>query len=376
MHINHRTWSRQKAQPNQLAFPADYATIATEELRRTARTTHSRLQLEQAITRIWQLDISSKKRDEIKEARGSLEQTRRPTVPALEAILYEPFAVLDHGFIRVIDYMGDDTAVVQAARVSYGKGVKRKLDDVSLIRYLMKNRHTTPFEMAEIKLHIKLPIFVARQWVRHRTANINEISGRYSVLDREFYIPSAETVARQSKTNRQGRGDALSRHKADKVRELLRRESERAYENYQTLLGHGNLGDDQDHLDVARELARLSLTLNTYTEWYWKIDLHNLFNFLELRSDLHSQFEIRAYADVIMNVVKTWMPTCFEAFIEFRRDSITLSRQEARTLKLILKNEVITEGESGLTEREWMELTQRFGLPGMKRIGDSKDVDK
>ncbi len=205
--------------------------------------------------------------------------TRRPTVAALEAWLGTARPVLDHGFVRVVDYMGDDAAVVQAARVSYGRGTKPGRADVALIRYLMRHRHTTPFEMCEIKYHIKLPIFVARQWIRHRTANVNEISARYSILDREFYVPALENLAAQSTDNRQGRGEPLDPERAAAVLAILRTDAERAHDHYQALLDQG----------LARELARINLTLATYTQWYWKIDLHNLLHFLSLRLDPHAQ---------------------------------------------------------------------------------------
>ena len=210
--------------------------------------------------------------------------TRRPTAPGLEARLAEPIPVLDHGFIRVVDYMGDDAAIVQAARVSYGAGTKTARDDAGLIRYLMRHWHSTPFEMCEIKLHVKLPVFVARQWIRHRTANVNEYSARYSILDREFYIPAPEHLAAQSRVNNQGRGETLEGAEAARVLDMLRADADTAYDHYQAMLSQ----DGQQGL--ARELARMNLPANVYTQWYWKVDLHNLFHFLRLRADPHAQY--------------------------------------------------------------------------------------
>ena len=225
--------------------------------------------------------------DEIAAQRAEPHPTRRATVPALEEILYEPLPVLDHGFVRVVDYMGDDAAVVQAARVSYGRGTRRVSEDQGLINYLMRHRHTTPFEMCEIKYHVKLPIFVARQWIRHRTANVNEYSARYSILDNEFYVPSPEHLAAQTTTNRQGRGEVLDGAAAQHVLDLLREDAERAYAGYADLLNEDASGTPLDPArpGFARELARLNLSLSFYTQWYWKTDLHNLMHFLSLRAD-------------------------------------------------------------------------------------------
>ena len=240
---------------------------------------------------------------EVARQRTRSHETLRATVPALEKILYTPIDLLDHGFVRVVDYMGDAAAVVQAARVSYGRGTQTRSSDRTLIRYLMRHHHTTPFEMCEIKLHVKLPIFVARQWVRHRTANINEYSARYSILDREFYIPDAEVIASQSERNRQGRGDLVPAEQAAWVQELLIQDALRAYDHYGELLNQDPNGDplDPGRDGLARELARINLSLNYYTQWYWKVDLHNLLNFLHLRADAHAQYEIRVYAETILN---------------------------------------------------------------------------
>ena len=236
---------------------------------------------------------------EVKELRAQRTETRRATVPALEEILYAPIPVLDHGFVRVIDYMGDDAAICQAARVSYGRGTKLVRQDAGLINYLMRHRHTTPFEMCEIKYHVKLPIFVARQWIRHRTANVNEYSARYSVLDREFYIPAPDQLAAQSQGNRQGRGDVLEGEEAARVLELLKADAARCYDHYEEMLNTREDGSviDPQRSGLARELARMNLPLNVYTQWYWKLDLHNLLHFVHLRADSHSQYEIRAYAE-------------------------------------------------------------------------------
>ena len=243
------------------------------------------------------MPLTDDQRAEIESLRADTAQTRRPTVPALEKMLFEATPVLDHGFVRVIDYMGDDAAIVQAARVSYGRGTRKVSEDAGLIRYLMRHRHSTPFEMCEIKYHVKLPIFVARQWIRHRTANVNEISARYSILDREFYLPAPEHLAAQSATNRQGRGDVIDAPQSAEILDLLRTDATRTYDNYAYML---NEAQDPARQGLARELARMNLTLNTYTQWYWKADLHNLLSFLSLRADPHAQWEIRAYAEAML----------------------------------------------------------------------------
>jgi len=300
---------------------------------------------------------------EIQEARSILAETRRPTVPALEEILYTPFPVLDHGFVRVVDYMGDDAAIVQAARVSYGRGTRRISEDRGLIRYLMRHWHTTPFEMCEIKLHVKLPIFVARQWIRHRTANVNEYSARYSILDREFYIPGPEQVAPQSAINKQGRSDASSAEAADAVRSLLREDSERAYSRYLWMLNDEAGADHEpDRPGVARELARIGLGLNTYTQWYWKVDLHNLLRFLRLRADPHAQYEIRVYADAILEIVKQWVPISHEAFLEYQMGAFSLSASALQLVRRALAGEAVGFDQSGLSRREWDELDAVLSL--------------
>jgi thymidylate synthase (FAD) len=300
---------------------------------------------------------------EIAALRQSSAATRRPTVPALEELLFQPMPVLDHGFIRVIDYMGDDAAVVQAARVSYGRGTRRVSEDAGLIRYLMRHRHTTPFEMCEIKYHVKLPIFVARQWIRHRTANVNEYSARYSVLDREFYIPEPEHLAAQSRSNRQGRGAVLSGAEAAEVLDLLRADAVRCHDHYTLMLNEdaGGAVLDPTRQGLARELARMNLTLNTYTQWYWKTDLHNLLNFLALRADAHAQYEIRAYAEAMMRTVEAWLPATFAAFREYRLGAVLLSASMLAVVRRMLAGETVAQPDSRLSKREWTELMAALG---------------
>ena len=286
-------------------------------------------------------------------------ETKRVTVPGLESFLEKPVPVLDHGFVRLVDYMGSDQSIVQAARVSYGKGTKRKSEDRALIFYLMRHRHTTPFEMCEIKLHVKMPIFVARQWVRHRTANINEYSARYSILSKEFYMPSPEHMAAQSESNNQGREPApLPRDQVNSLLSLLRRDSLQCYDTY---MSHMNMSETGEPLDperdgLARELSRMNLTLNYYTEMYWKIDLHNLFHFLHLRADAHSQWEIQAYAQAIMPLVQAWVPMAFEAFQEYRQGGVSFSKSGLDVIKRLIRGEQVTRKDTGLSQREWSEM--------------------
>ena len=300
---------------------------------------------------------------EIEGQRAKTVPTRRITVEALEEILYRPLPVLDHGFVRVIDYMGDDSAVVQAARVSYGSGTRRVTEDAGLIRYLMRHRHTTPFEMCEIKYHVKLPIFVARQWIRHRTANVNEYSARYSILDKEFYIPAPDQLSSQSAANRQGRGDVLGGEDARRVLEILREDSERTYAHYEEMLNENVAGDELDpgRTGLARELARMNLTLNTYTQWYWKIDLHNLLHFLSLRADAHAQYEIRAYADIMLDTLKRWVPITCQAFMDYRMGGVHLSAQGLDVVKRLIAGETVVREDVGLSAREWRELMASLG---------------
>jgi thymidylate synthase (FAD) len=300
---------------------------------------------------------------EIAAQRAQSAATARPTVPALEALLYQAIPILDHGFVRVIDYMGDDAAIVQAARVSYGRGTRRVSEDAGLIRYLMRHRHSTPFEMCEIKYHVKLPIFVARQWIRHRTANVNEYSARYSILDREFYIPAPEHLAAQAVTNRQGRGAVLEGAEAAEVLDLLRDDAARNYDHYAAMLNEDASGApvDPNRQGLARELARMNLTLNTYTQWYWKTDLHNLFHFLSLRADPHAQYEIRVYAEAMLNTVEAWVPQACSAFRDYRLGAVTLSAQMLAVVKRMLGGETVDQPSSGLNRREWTELMGSLG---------------
>ena len=336
------------------------------------------------------MSLTPEQQAEIDALRQEKAETRRATVPAVEEILYEALPVLDHGFVRVVDYMGDDAAIVQAARVSYGRGTKRTRDDQGLINYLMRNAHTSPFEMCEIKLHVKLPIFVARQWIRHRMANVNEYSARYSVLDREFYVPEGEQLATQSATNNQGRGEVsageqlalgavpapqdvpqqgsrrrtarerstdaqrarAAQSETQRVQESMTADAQRSFDQYDSLLDGG----------FARELARIGLPLSTYTQWYWKTDLHNLLHFLALRGDPHAQWEIREYADVILDVVKRWVPLTASAFHRYRIGGARLSEEGLTIVKRLLAGERIDESQLDMSPREWRELKQTLGL--------------
>ena len=292
---------------------------------------------------------------EIAAARSTPRQTLRAVSEGMEAHLYHAHPVLDHGFIRVIDYMGDDAAIVQAARVSYGAGTKHVQNDEGLIRYLMRHWHSTPFEMCEVKLHVKLPVFVARQWIRHRTANVNEYSARYSVLDREFYIPAPEQLAAQSVVNNQGRGEVLSGEESARVLEMLKSDANRAYDHYEAMLSQ----DGQQGL--ARELARMNLPANIYTQWYWKVDLHNLFHFLRLRADPHAQYEIRVYAEAIAACVKDWVPLAYAAFEDYRMGGVTLSAKAIAVVKRMLTGEKVTQETSGMSKGEWREFEGVLG---------------
>ena len=307
--------------------------------------------------------LTWEQQDEVAGQRGETRPTRRATVPALEETLYEPVPVLDHGFIRVIDYMGDDEAIVQAARVSYGRGTRRTSEDQGLINYLKRHRHTTPYEMCEIKYHVKLPIFVARQWIRHRTANVNEYSGRYSILDNEFYIPAPEHLAAQATTNRQGRGTLLEGAVAQHVLDLLQEEAERAYRGYADLLNEDATGAaiDPSRPGLARELARMNLSLNFYTQWYWKTDLHNLMHFLTLRGDLHAQYEIRAYAEAMLGTLARWVPMTHAAFLEYHLNAALVSASALGVIRRLLAGETVAPEASGLSQREWRELMAVLG---------------
>ena len=310
------------------------------------------------------MKLTEEQKKDIKNQQSQKFTTKRVIAPDLEDILFEALPILDHGFIRVIDYMGDDTSIVQAARVSYGKGTKKVNTDAGLIKYLMRHWHSTPFEMCEIKYHIKLPIFIARQWIRHRTANVNEYSARYSILDKEFYLPSKENLAAQSTNNRQGRGEIITGDQAKEVLDLLKGDAERTYDNYETMLNERYDGStiDEKKTGLARELARMNLTLNTYTQWYWKTDLLNLMNFLRLRADHHAQYEIRAYADVMLETLKRWVPTTYEAFMDYRVGGTEVSSKGKAVIKKLIKGENISIDETDLSKREWNELMIAFNL--------------
>ena len=289
-------------------------------------------------------------------------KTRRVTVKKLENMLYKTYKVLDRGFVRVIDYMGDDSSIVQAARVSYGKGTKRLSQDKSLINYLLSHRHSTPFEMNEIKFHIKLPIFVARQWIRHRTANVNEYSARYSILDKEFYIPEKKDIKPQSKSNNQGRYGDISIDEKKEYLEIIKSNSEVGFRNYNKLLNSDESGKmiDENKQGVARELARMTLPLNSYTQWYWKIDLHNLMNFLSLRFDYHAQYEIRKYAEIMIKILKNWVPLTYESFLDNRINATTLSSKGIQFIKSLIKNEYFDQHK--LSKRELEYIKEKFEI--------------
>jgi thymidylate synthase (FAD) len=288
--------------------------------------------------------------------------TKRVIAPKLEKVLYKSFKALDHGFVRVIDYMGNDSSIVQAARVSYGKGTKQLNQDKSLINYLLSHRHSTPFEMNEIKFHVKLPIFVARQWIRHRTANVNEYSARYSILDNEFYIPNSKELKPQSKTNNQGRSGDLDENEKKMYMRLLRKNSQDSFQKYNFLL---NQNDDEAKPDLerqglTRELSRIVLPLNSYTQWYWKIDLHNFMHFLALRFDEHAQYEIRVYAEIMMNLMKKWVPLTYEAFLKNRLDSLVLSSEAIKFIKNKFHGK--SNKETKISKREVDELKKIFSF--------------
>ncbi len=301
------------------------------------------------------MPLSDEQLADITAARAEAQPTLRAVSPGMEKHLYTPKEVLDHGFVRVVDYMGDDSAIVQAARVSYGAGTKHVQSDAGLIRYLMRHWHSTPFEMCEIKLHVKLPVFVARQWIRHRTANVNEYSARYSILDREFYIPEPDALAAQSVVNNQGRGETLQGEEAERVLRMLKQDSDRAYDHYEEMLSQdGQAG-------LARELARMNLPANVYTQWYWKVDLHNLFHFLRLRADSHAQYEIRVYADAICEMVKDWVPAAYSAFEDYRMGGVQISGKGVDCLRRMLAGEKVTQETSGMSKGEWREFEGILG---------------
>jgi thymidylate synthase (FAD) len=306
------------------------------------------------------MELTSEQKKEIQEQQSQSNSTKRVTSPELEKVLYEAIPVLDHGFIRVIDYMGDDSSIVQSARVSYGKGTKKVSTDEGLIRYLMRHWHSTPFEMCEIKYHVKLPIFIARQWIRHRTANVNEYSARYSILDKEFYIPAKEQLSAQSTNNRQGRGDLITGQQADEVLKILKDDAVRTYDNYEKMLNERFDGTviDEKKSGLARELARMNLTLNSYTQWYWKTDLLNLMNFLFLRGDSHAQYEIRVYAEKMLDTVKKWVPITHAAFLDYRVGAAHLSSKGLKIVQSMINGNKVIFEDSGLSKREWNELME------------------
>ena len=310
------------------------------------------------------MPLTPEQQAEIDAQRAEMHETRRTTVPAIEELLYEPLPVLDQGFVRVIDYMGDDAAIVQAARVSYGRGTKQTRDDAGLINYLMRNAHTSPFEMCDLKLHVKLPIFVARQWIRHRTASVNEYSARYSVLDTEFYVPAKEQLATQSSANRQGRDEVLGDHDAEHVLALLQADAAQAFEHYHEMLNRDEEGNELDsgRSGLARELARMNLPLSTYTQWYWKVNLHNLLHFLALRADPHAQWEIRAYAQVLLDVVAKWVPLTHKAFLNYRVGGAHLTDEGLAVVRQLLAGQKVDPSTLDMSPREWRELRATLGI--------------
>ena len=320
------------------------------------------------------MQLTAEQQVQLDEVMASEDVTRRPIAPGIEALMHTPFPVLDHGFIRVVDYMGGDDAIVQAARVSYGRGTERVSSDRTLLRYLMRQRHSSPFEMARVKIHVSAPIFVMRQWIRHRTSSTNEISGRYSILPDDTYEPALDVVSEQSPTNRQGRGAALPRDEAERVRRTIAEQSEAAFVAYEELLNVREDGEPRDveRSGVARELARVVLPLATYTQWYWTTDAHNLLNFCSLRSDEHAQLEIRAYSDIILHqIIAAWMPLTYEAFIDYRMGARTFSAGELAVLRSALDARArdaiaARRGESGLGRREWREFSEAMGLDGRR----------
>ena len=320
--------------------------------------------LEKDSINLFIMKLTPEQKRNIAEQQSQKNQTKRVTSPELEKILYEAIPILDHGFVRVIDYMGDDSSIVQSARVSYGKGTKKVSTDEGLIKYLMRHWHSTPFEMCEIKYHVKLPIFIARQWIRHRTANVNEYSARYSILDKEFYIPSKDQLSAQSVSNRQGRGELITGDQADEVLKILKDDATRTYNNYEKMLNERYDGTtiDEGKTGLARELARMNLTLNSYTQWYWKTDLLNLLNFLFLRADSHAQYEIRVYAEAMLDTVKKWVPITHGAFLDYRVGAVHVSSKGKKVIQQMINGKKITHENSDLSKREWNELMISFGF--------------
>lgn len=268
----------------------------------------------------------------------------------IDSMLGQKMPVLDHGFITIVDYMGDDEAIVQSARVSYGKGTSKKSNTAGLINYLMKHNHSSPFEMCDIKFHLKMPIFVARQWLRHRTASVNEYSARYSILSNEFYTPEQTQITKQSSSNNQGRSDEILEN-ANEIRETLINDSQQCYENYNQMVDSG----------YARELARANLPVSVYTEFYWKINLHNLLHFVALRADSHSQYEIMKYAEIILDqIIKKWVPITYDAFMNHNFNGKKMSAKEIIMIQQMIKGAKTSQEESGLSKRDWSALMDIF----------------
>lgn len=286
----------------------------------------------------------------------------RASSEELNNILGNEFKVLDHGLIRVIDYMGNDSAIVQAARVSYGEGTKKVSEDRGLIRYLIRHRHTSPLEMCEIKLHIKCPIYVWRQWIRHRTASVNEVSGRYSVMTDEMHNTKSQEWRSQSKDNKQGSGDFIDINNGISL----------STEEKIFLTNSRNVYNNRLENGVAREQARKDLPLSTYTEAYWKIDLHNLLHFLSLRMDSHAQLEIREYANIIGNeIVAKWCPIVWEAFQDYRLNSVHLTKVDIDIIQYIIQNGLKFSQPGGVSKREYNEC-----LLKIEKIGLDKELYK
>jgi thymidylate synthase (FAD) len=283
-----------------------------------------------------------------------LKAMNRTKSDSLDKYLQQSIPCLDKGFVRLVDYMGSDSSITQAARVSYGAGTKTLNDDTALIRYLLRHKHTTPFEMCEIKLHIKAPIFVARQWLRHRTANVNEYSARYSIMEHDYYLPKTEQVCYQSKSNKQGRSEVISEPLNAEIRGKIQDITEKSFEIYD-----GFISED---VNLAKEIARGVLPVNVYTQFYWKIDLHNLLHFLKLRIDPHAQYEIRIYAEAILSLVKEWVPITYQAFVDYALNAETLSAEEVALMKKIIKGESYNLEDFKISKRELANLKQVFDL--------------
>lgn len=298
---------------------------------------------------------------ELQSAKPPAGHTSRPVSEGAEQWLGVPIRVLDHGFVYLVDYMGNDQAIEQAARVSYGAGTRRVSETRGLIRYLRRHGHTTPFEMAELKFHAKMPLFVARQWARHRTASINEQSGRYSILDNEFYLPEPEALASQSSLNRQGREEAVPGEYAQYVRQILIEDASGQYRHYKELLNDDGTGKRRDHQKpmLARELARMGLGLNFYTQWYWKVNLHNLMHFSSLRMDQHAQHEIRVYAEAIARIAKDSFPVAWEAFEDYQLNAMKFSQPELEVLKSLLGRRVSATPGQLIAQSEMLGLANK-----------------